>query len=115
MERKAIPKSEYARVIARALRNECRRSSVKTVMRWAEASDRSVQNWQTGNNMPSAESLIMLTGHSSEVLNAWLHLAGLPHVVPMMRFMELVFLIKDEIETIEYMWEMMQPESKKRR
>lgn len=109
------PKSEYAGVIAQVLKNECRRNNIKTVMRWADASSRSIQNWKTGNNMPSAESLIMLTGHSDEMLNAWLCLAGRPHIIPMIRFMDMVLLIKDPVDTIECMWKAMPPEFKRQR
>jgi hypothetical protein len=114
-EKNAIPKSEFAHVIAQALRNECEKSSVKTIMRWSDANSRSVQNWLTGNHMPSAENLIALMRHSREVLYACLYLAGQSYVISMTSFMELLPLLKERIEEIEYIGRMMQTEPKKRR
>ena len=45
----------------------------------------------------------MLMWHSDEILNACLRLAGRPHVVPMMRFMEMVSHLKNEINVIDSM------------
>jgi len=50
--------------------------SVKTVMAYTGAGERTVKNWFEGKNGPSGENLVELVRHSDEVLEALLLMAG---------------------------------------
>lgn len=50
--------------------------SVKTVMAYTGAGERTVKNWFEGKNGPNGENLIELMRHSDEVLEAVLAIAG---------------------------------------
>ena len=49
--------------------------SVKTVMAYTGAGERTVKNWFEGKNGPNGENLIELVRHSDEVLEALLWMA----------------------------------------
>lgn len=61
--------SAYASTIARALRAELKapRTSIKTVMKWTGASERTVKGWLSGANGPSGEHLMDLLQKSDRV------------------------------------------------
>jgi hypothetical protein len=69
---------EYASVVALALKQEVgdSRRSVKTLMRWTGAGERTVKNWLCAVRGPSGPHLVALVGHSSSVHFALLALAG---------------------------------------
>ncbi len=69
---------EYAAVIAETLRETFggTRMSVKTVMSYTGAGERTVKNWFEGKNGPNGENLVGLVRHSDEVLEALLLMAG---------------------------------------
>ncbi len=50
--------------------------SVKTVMAYTGAGERTVKNWFEGKNGPNGENLVELVRHSDEVLEALLLMAG---------------------------------------
>lgn len=50
--------------------------SIKTVMKYTGASERTVKNWFQGKNGPNGENLTRLIHHSDEVLVALLKMAG---------------------------------------
>jgi hypothetical protein len=50
--------------------------SVKTVMAYTGAGERTVKNWFEGKNGPNGENLVKLVRHSDEVLEALLFMAG---------------------------------------
>lgn len=50
--------------------------SIKTVMAYTGAGERTVKNWFEGKNAPNGENLIGLMCHSDEVLEAMLMMAG---------------------------------------
>ncbi len=50
--------------------------SVKTVMAYTGAGERTVKNWFEGKNGPNGENLVELVRHSDEVLEALLWMAG---------------------------------------
>ena len=52
------------------------RVSIKTVMGFTGAGERSVRNWFEGKNGPNGKNLIELMRHSDEVLEALLMIAG---------------------------------------
>jgi hypothetical protein len=69
---------EFAAVIAQTLRETVggTRMSVKTVMAYTGAGERTVKNWFEGKNGPNGENLVGLVRHSDEVLEAFLLMAG---------------------------------------
>jgi hypothetical protein len=68
----------YAVAVAAALRRELgtTHQSVKSVMRWTGASERSVKYWFAGSRGPSGEHLIALAARSDLVLEVVLQRAG---------------------------------------
>jgi hypothetical protein len=74
----AVEGYEFVEVIAETLHEafgETRRS-VKTVMAYTGAGERTVKNWFEGKNGPNGENLVALVRHSDEVLEALLLMAG---------------------------------------
>ena len=69
---------EFAAVIAETLRGTFgeTRMSVKTVMAYTGAGERTVKNWFGGKNGPNGENLVELVRNSDEVLEALLLMAG---------------------------------------
>ena len=69
---------EFAAVIAETLRGTFggTRMSVKTVMAYTGAGERTVKNWFGGKNGPNGENLVELVRNSDEVLKALLLMAG---------------------------------------
>lgn len=69
---------EFAAVIAETLRETFGGTgmSVKTVMAYTGAGERTVKNWFEGKNCPNGENLVELVRHSDEVLEALLLVAG---------------------------------------
>ncbi len=68
----------FADVIAETLRETYGGTgrSVKTVMAYTGAGERTVKNWFEGKNGPNGENLVGLVRHSDEVLEAFLLMAG---------------------------------------
>lgn len=84
-------KGQYAAIISAALRSELDDShrSIKTVMRWTGAKERTVKNWFAGTNGPRGEHLISLARNCGAVSAAFNRMAksgstspssGLDHV-----------------------------------
>ncbi len=69
---------EFAAVIAETLRETVggTRMSVKTVMAYTGAGERTVRNWFEGKNGPNGKNLVELVRHSDEVPEALLLMAG---------------------------------------
>jgi hypothetical protein len=55
--------------------------SVKTVMSYTGAGERTVKNWFEGKNGPNGENLVGLVRHSDEVLEALLLMAGRENIL----------------------------------
>jgi hypothetical protein len=70
--------AEFARALAAALRRELkgRRSIVKIIGRWTEASDRAIKNWLAGKAVPSGFHLIALMRRSDAVYEVAMAAAG---------------------------------------
>ncbi|HEY7230327.1 MAG TPA: hypothetical protein VH558_08160 [Pseudolabrys sp.] len=75
--------SGFEQSIAAALRAELdsNHQTIKTVMRWTGASERTVKNWLAGSHGPSGEHLVGLTRYSDEVFRAFLAMAGRGSIV----------------------------------
>lgn len=69
---------DFAAVISETLRETFGGSgrSIKTVMAYTGARERTVKNWFEGKNAPNGENLVMLVRHSDEVLEALLLMSG---------------------------------------
>jgi hypothetical protein len=77
--------------IGKALRTELggTHQTVKTIMRWTCASERTIKNWLDGSHGPSGEHLIDMIRHSDAVCSLVLQLAGREHVLAMVRVADL--------------------------
>lgn len=77
--------------IGKALRAELggTHQTVKTIMRWTCASERTIKNWLDGSHGPSGEHLIEVIRHSDAVYFLVLRLAGREHALAMVRVAEL--------------------------
>ena len=73
--------TNYARAIGAALNAELGGShrSVKTIMGWTDANERTVKNWLAGSSGPRGEHLVDIMRHSDEALRAFLRLCGRDH------------------------------------
>ena len=69
---------DYAELIADALRREHDEThrTVKTVMRWTGASERTAKHWLAGTHSPCAWHLILLARESDATMATLLMLAG---------------------------------------
>lgn len=74
---------EFGPSIAKALRAELgsNHQTVKTVMRWTGASERTAKHWFAGTHGPRGEHLVALSRHSNEVFRAFLLMAGCGPIV----------------------------------
>lgn len=68
----------YAAHVARALRQELGEThrAAKTLMRWAEVSERTAKHWLSGRHGPGGDHLVALMSKSSLVTEAILRAAG---------------------------------------
>ncbi len=68
---------QYAQGIAQALKAELgsTHQTVKTLMKWTNASERTVKNWLAGVSGPRGEHLIALVRHSDVALDTFLLMA----------------------------------------
>ena len=73
-----VVNGDYAASIAAAIRYELggTHQTIKTLMRWTGASERTVKNWLAEVRGPSAEHLIMLMKRSDAVLDVVLRMSG---------------------------------------
>src|SRR3546814_12483878 len=67
--RDALTDSEFAQVIASALKVEfgSTRNGAKMIMKWTGVSERTAKNWLSGTNAPSGVHLILLARESNAV------------------------------------------------
>lgn len=68
---------EFAQAVAKALKEELARgASIKTVMAWTGAGERTVKGWLTGSNVPRGIHLDGLFRASEAVYGLMMHRAG---------------------------------------
>jgi hypothetical protein len=74
----ATAREQLAIEISKALRRELggTHRTVKTIMRWTKASERTIKNWLEGKHGPSGPHLIEVIRHSDAVYSLVLQLAG---------------------------------------
>lgn len=80
--RDALTDSEFAQVIASALKIEfgSTRNGAKMIMQWTGVSQRTAKNWLNGTNAPNGVHLILLARESNAVLKAIMLLAERPEM-----------------------------------
>jgi hypothetical protein len=98
-----ICKARYAACIGAALHSELDNShrSIKTVMRWTGANERTVKNWFAGINGPRGEHLICLARNSEAVFVAFNQLVKGSHTPSPANANHLRGLLMDAIEAID--------------
>lgn len=74
----SLTEAKLAHAIGAALQSELGASgrAVKTVMRWADVSDRTARTWLQGHGAPDAIHLIALSSHCPSVMTFVLKAAG---------------------------------------
>lgn len=82
---------DFSIMIAAALRNELGSSgqTIKTIMRWTGASERTVKNWLAATHGPSGEHLVQLARHSDEIFELFLLMADRKPVLTTVTLMRL--------------------------
>ena len=82
---------DFSVMIAAALRNELGSSgqTIKTIMRWTGASERTVKNWLAATHGPSGEHLVQLARHSDEIFELFLLMADRKPVLTTVTLMRL--------------------------
>jgi hypothetical protein len=77
--------------------------SIKTVMKYTGAGERTVKNWFEGKNGPNGENLIKLAQHSDEVLETLLMLAGRNDILAGKLLVDARDKLVEMIEIIDYL------------
>ncbi len=100
-------KGSYAREIAGALKRELggTHQTVKIVMKWTGAGERTVKNWLSGEIGPSGPHLIALIRHSDAVMEAMLHSAGRTQIVASNTVVKVRDAMTESLERINYLLE----------
>ena len=94
---------DFNEMIAVALRNEFgnARLTVKTVMSWTGASERTVKNWLAATHGPSGEHLVHLAKHSDEIFELFLLMAERKPVLTTVTLMRLRSHLEQTIERLD--------------
>lgn len=101
----------YADGIGKALRHELgsTHQATKTLMRWTNASERTVKNWLSGVSGPRGEHLVALVRHSDAAMAAFLLMADRQHVVTTIELPLLRQRLQSALEGIDTFLERNQP------
>jgi hypothetical protein len=93
----------FGKLIAEALRTELgsNHRTIKTVMRWTGASERTVKHWFAGTHGPRGEHLVALSRHSDEVFRTFLLLVGRGPIILSAKLAELRSKLLDVVEHID--------------
>lgn len=93
----------FSEMIAVALRNEFgnNRQTVKTIMGWTGASERTVKNWLAATHGPSGEHLVHLARHSDEIFELFLLMADRKPVLTTVTLMRLRSHLQQTIERLD--------------
>jgi hypothetical protein len=94
---------DFSARIAEALRAELgsNHQTVKTVMRWTGASERTVKHWFAGTHGPRGEHLVALSQHSDGVFRAFLLMAGRGSIILTARLTELRSKLLEIVDHID--------------
>jgi hypothetical protein len=77
--------------------------SIKTVMKYTGAGERTVKNWFEAKNGPNGKNLIMLAHHSDEILETLLLLAGRDDILAGKLLVDARGKLVEMIEIIDYL------------
>lgn len=93
----------YAQVTAEALKFDLGGSNrtIKTVMKWTGASERTVKGWLSGSNGPRGEHFIALLSNSDALFDRVLGLTGRGAVIPVCDLGELRDYLAQAIGAID--------------
>jgi hypothetical protein len=94
---------DFGGAIAEALRAELgsNHQTIKTVMRWTGASERTVKHWFAGTHCPRGEHLAALSHHSDQVFWAFLSMAGRTPILLSAELAELRSKLLDVVDHID--------------
>lgn len=94
---------EFRHAVAEALRRELgtTHQAIKTVMRWTNASERTVKHWFAGTHGPSGYHLVTLACHSDAVLTCFLLAAGRPQLFVGLKWASIRPMLMDIVHTID--------------
>lgn len=93
----------FNRMVAAALRNEVGESgrSIKTVMTWTGACERTAKNWLSGSCGPSGHHLVQLAKHSDEIFDLILVMSERRPVITTMTLVRLRAHLAETIERLD--------------
>jgi hypothetical protein len=96
-------RGEFEQKIALALRSELgsTHQSIKTVMRWTGASERTVKHWFAGTHGPNGQHLVELVRHSDAVLICFLSAANRPQLSLGSHLIDMRTKLLDLVEMID--------------
>lgn len=91
---------DFGELVSVALRNELgsTRQTIKTIMRWTGASERTAKNWLAATHGPSGEHLVRLARHSDEIFELFLLMSDRK---PILTSVSLIRLRSHLAQTIE--------------
>lgn len=94
---------DFSKMISIALRNEFgnTRQTVKTIMGWTGASERTVKNWLAATHGPSGEHLVHLAKHSDEIFELFLLMADRKPVLTTVTLIRLRSHLEQTIERLD--------------
>lgn len=94
---------EFGASIAEALRAELgsNHQTIKTVMRWTGASERTVKHWFAGTHGPRGQHLVALSRHSDEVFRAFQLMTGREPIMLSAKLAELRSKLLDVVDHID--------------
>ena len=93
----------YANEISLALRFELGGShrSVKTIMQWTTANERTIKNWLAGTSGPCGDHLVDLIRHSDAVFSAVLRLAGREQATAVVNLVDLRYRLAESLVELD--------------
>ena len=94
---------KFVTVIAETLREEFggTRMSVKTVMAYTGAGERTVKNWFQAKNGPNGGNLVELVRHSDEVLESFLLMSGREDILTAKKLVDARSTLVEMLEFID--------------
>jgi hypothetical protein len=94
---------DFSEMVAVALRNELgnTRQTIKTIMAWTGASERTVKNWLAATHGPSGAHLVRLARHSDEVFELFLLMAERKPVLTTVSLVRLRSHLEQTIERLD--------------
>ena len=94
---------DFRLALAAALKGELgtTHQAIKTVMRWTDASERTVKHWFSGTHGPNGDHLVALARHSDAVLVCFLLAANRSHISVGVQWNRIRAMLLELVETID--------------